>query len=96
MASYELSQKADQDLANIYRYSYKTFGENQADKYFQDLERCLESLANHSLQGRMANEIEEGMFRYEYASHTIFYVIRTPGIFVAHILHKSMDHKQHF
>jgi len=96
MATYELSRKADQDLAEIYHYSYETFGEDQADKYFQDLDNCLENLANHPLQGRSADDIEEGIYRYQYTSHVIFYVTSPSGIFVARILYKSMDHKYHF
>ena len=37
MPDYELSQKADQDLTEIYLYSFENFGEDRADKYFLDL-----------------------------------------------------------
>ena len=95
MAKYELSLKADQELTEIYRYSFETFGEKQADKYFQEFEHCLQNLANHPLQGRPADAIVKGIYRFEHASHTIFYVVRPPGIFIARILHKSMDHPRH-
>lgn len=96
MPDYELSQKADQDLTEIYQYSFETFGEDRADKYFLGLDRCLKTLAENPHRGRSADEIEEGIYRYEHARHTIFYVVRPLGIFVARILHQSMDPKRHF
>ncbi|MDA0692704.1 MAG: type II toxin-antitoxin system RelE/ParE family toxin [Nitrospinae bacterium] len=96
MPDYELSQKADQDLTEIYQYSIETFGEGQADKYFLDLDHCLQTLAENPHQGRPADEIEKGIFRYEHGRHIVFYVVRPPGIFVARILHQSMDIRRHF
>jgi|TARA_B110000467_G_scaffold122641_1_gene114315 toxin ParE1/3/4 len=96
MAEYELSLKADQDLTGIYHYSFETFREKQADKYLLDFDRCLKNLANQFDKGREANDIEEGIYRYQHASHIIFYVISSSGIFVTRILHQNMDHKQHF
>jgi toxin ParE1/3/4 len=96
MPDYELSRKADQDLSEIYQYSFETFGEDRADKYFLDLDRCLKGLAENPHKGRAADEIERGVYRYEHARHIIFYVFRPSGIFVARILHQSMDIRRHF
>ncbi|PIR00488.1 MAG: plasmid stabilization protein [Nitrospinae bacterium CG11_big_fil_rev_8_21_14_0_20_45_15] len=95
MSRYELSQKADQDLVNIYSYSLQSFGERQADKYLQDISLCLRDLAKHPLKGREAKDIEDGIYKFNFVSHMIFYVIQPSGIFVARILHKSMDHPHH-
>ncbi len=95
MADYELSVKADQDFTGIYRYSFEAFGETKADDYLLGLEDCLNQLADKPLMGRLADDIEDGLYRYPYARHIVFYVVKSPGIFVARILHRSMDHPQH-
>jgi len=41
MAKYRLSNKAVEDLANIWEYTYQTWSEKQADKYYRFLlEHC--------------------------------------------------------
>jgi len=95
MARYELSKLADQDLKEIYLYSLTNFGELQADKYLNDLNLCLQNLSKSPQQGRMVRDIQEGVYKFSFVSHMIFYVIRPPGIFVARVLHKKMDHKYH-
>ncbi len=36
--SYKLSKKADADFKKIYKYTYKNYGERQANKYTDSLE----------------------------------------------------------
>jgi plasmid stabilization system protein ParE len=43
---YELSDRADADLKEIYKYSYVTHGEVQADRYYDGLIARLEFLAD--------------------------------------------------
>ena len=51
MPSYALSQAADSDLTDIYTYTFREFGERQADSYFASLESCLERVAEQPLLG---------------------------------------------
>ena len=58
-----MSKRADEDLTEIYRYSYQHFGEVQADAYLLALhERCL-LLANQPDLGRRIDYIREGYYR---------------------------------
>jgi len=91
MADYELSIKADQDLTEIYIYSFNNFGESKADSYFLGLDECLLKLAENPNLCRKIDYIRSGYFRYEYVSHSIFYKIKEDGIVVMRILHGSMD-----
>ena len=45
MAEYQLSKKADEDLNDIYFFSYPQFGEARADAYLLALERRFSILA---------------------------------------------------
>jgi toxin ParE1/3/4 len=95
MASYELSGPADRDLTDIYVYSYKQFGERQADLYLSSLESCFERLAETPDMGRSAAHLRDGYFRFEHARHTIFYVRMRGGIRVMRVLHAQMDPERH-
>ena len=47
MHDYILSQAADYDLSEIYKFTFIEFGETQADSYFASREQCLRRLAEH-------------------------------------------------
>jgi len=95
MADYVLSNRADNDLGGIYAYSFREFGEEQADAYFAKLVASLNSLAESPRQGRSAESLHPGLFRYDCAAHVIFYTETENGIFVVRILHHGMDMPRH-
>jgi toxin ParE1/3/4 len=57
IASYELSPEAEQDLSNIFDYTEKEFGLDQAVQYLKDLERCFIQLCNNPNIGCERTEI---------------------------------------
>ncbi|MFQ5673670.1 MAG: type II toxin-antitoxin system RelE/ParE family toxin [Nitrospinales bacterium] len=95
MADYELSNKADEDLSEIYIFSHRRFGESRAAAYLQALEERFLMLAERPLLGRRIDHIHKAYFRFEYASHSIFYKLKKGGIFVVRVLHQSMDPERH-
>jgi toxin ParE1/3/4 len=42
---YKTTPEADNDLVGIYVYGFKNFGEEQAEKYFSELEDCFQILS---------------------------------------------------
>lgn len=95
MADYALSRKADADLTGIYIFSHKRFREATADAYLLSLEESFLTLARNPNLGRKIDHIRKGYFRYEYASHTIFYKIKKDGIVVMRVLYKKMETERH-
>jgi toxin ParE1/3/4 len=95
MAEYELSKKADEDLNDIYRFSSRRFGAAAADTDLLALERRFSILAAQPGLGRRIDGIRSGYFRYEHASHSIFYHLSGNGIIVMRVLHRSMDIGRH-
>jgi len=95
MADYELSNRADEDLSEVYVFSHRRFGESHADAYLQALEERFLMLAEQPHLGRRIDHIHKGYFRFEYASHSIFYKLKKNGIFVVRVLHQSMDPDRH-
>ena len=92
-SNYTLSKKADNDVKEIFKYSYLTFGEHQANIYIDGLENCFDSLVEHPGMGRSCGSIRAGYFRFEYISHIIFYTPEPDSIFISRVIHKSMDIK---
>lgn len=50
--NYHLSNDAEQDIADIYSYSYQQFGEAKVESYYQALLEHFENLARNSAMGR--------------------------------------------
>jgi len=95
MAEYELSNKADEDLTEIYTFTYQHWGETQADAYLLSLEERFRMLAEQPRLGMKADHIRKGYFRCEHGSHSIFYKTQKGGIFIVRVLHNRMDREQH-
>ncbi len=95
MARFELSEEADLDLTDIYVYTYKQFSPAQAESYLKNLDEIFHFLADYPRVGRNMGLDHPGYFRYEHASHVIFYKHQSTGIFVVRVLHQSMDPEQH-
>ncbi|MBM3952624.1 MAG: type II toxin-antitoxin system RelE/ParE family toxin [Rhodospirillales bacterium] len=95
MADYVLSNKADADLDDIYVFSYRTFGEAEADAYFLGLSDCLRMLAENPRLGRPVDDIQPGLLRHDHGHHIVFYMIEGGGIFVVRILHHAMNVERH-
>ncbi len=93
--SYRLSRKAQEDIEGIYIYSYENFGEEQADIYYNGLERSLRLLGDSPMYGRPAAEYAPELRRLEYGSHVIFYLPEERMAFIVRVLHGSMDPGQH-
>lgn len=88
---YKLSEASARDIENILERSLLEFGQTQTEQYYQSLKNCLELLAGNPEVGNTADEIQSGYHRFPHQSHVIFYTISESDIFVALILHKSMD-----
>lgn len=95
MADYFLSERAVQDIEEIADYGFTNFGAAKSREYGQGLEDCLDNLAGSPLMGLGADDLADGLRRYMYESHWIFYVQRTDGIYVVRVLQKNMDFVRH-
>lgn len=78
------------DLREIWLYSAITWGEAQADRYFDDIEDVCRDLASGLRIGRTYPE-KEGFFKYPVARHLVFYIKVDDGIRVMRVLHQRMD-----
>lgn len=90
MSRYQLGPKGTTDLAEIFDYTVDTWGEQQAERYIDELARCFQLLADSPGLGRACDLISPGIRRYEQGKHVIFFKPERSGIIVSRILHQSM------
>ncbi len=94
MALYRLTNKAVNDLSDIWTYTCETWSEQQADKYYRALIEQIEKLAKNPQIGKWYHEIFPELIGYRINHHIIFYkTVSSKEIEVIRILHKKMDYK---
>ncbi len=94
MAKFILSNKAIEDLSNIWNYTFDIWAESQADKYYDLLLETCQLLANKKITGKVYPEIEDFIYGIQSGKHTIFYMFLPKGeIQIVRILHSRMDFK---
>lgn len=96
MASYSLTSEAHREIAEITEYSLLNFGRDTAREYISGLHEKLSVLADNQTWGTDYGSIIEGLRRYEYRSHSIYYMPEGPGILIVRILGKRQDPMRHF
>jgi toxin ParE1/3/4 len=94
MAKYFLTNKAVNDLSVIWEYTFETWSENQADKYYHFLIDCWQSIAARPSIGKHYPEIADDIWGYRANRHIIFYRATTKqSIEIIRVLHGGMDLK---
>ncbi len=94
MARYELTNKAVEDLNRIWEYTYDTWSEYQADKYYDLLLNSCQDIANNPELGKNYAGITTKLFGLKVNRHIIFYrKSNNNPIEITRILHEQMDLK---
>lgn len=95
MAEYKLTNKAVEDLAKIWDYTFEVWSENQADKYYEMLiSNCQEIADNHNL-GKTYKGITENLLGLKVNRHIIFYrTVNENYVEITRVLHERMDLKK--
>ena len=94
MAKCYFTNKAVEDLTEIWNYTGETWSEKQADKYYDLLLISCNELAKNPNLGKKYEVVTKGILGYKSGEHIIFYsIISENEIEVARILHGMMDLK---
>lgn len=90
---YEISEKAFEDIENIWLYTVEAWSVEQADRYYNLIFDEIEFISEHPLSGRDVNHIRKNYRCTKVKSHLIFYryMKSEKKIEVIRILHQSMD-----
>ena len=94
MAKYKFTNKAVQDITNIWNYTLNKWSENQADKYYLKLITNCKDIAENPDLGKTYFGIAEKLFGFKAGRHIIFYrFLEKNEIEITRILHEQMDLK---
>ena len=94
MAKYIITNKAVDDLTNIWDYTYEVWSENQADKYYNELLEDCQTLTDNQNYGKNYDEISLEIFGYKSGQHILFYrKLSEEEIEIIRFLHSHMDLK---
>ena len=97
MGSFKLSNKAVEDLSEIWEYTFETWSEKQADIYYTSLISSCQKIANHPHKAKSYDGIILGLFGKKVNRHIIFYrIINDGSVEIIRILHEIMDLKNKF
>lgn len=72
---HRLSRKAEADLVHIYVEGARLFGTAQAEKYYAELERTFELLADNPMIARERTEVSPPVRMHPHGSHVVVYVL---------------------
>ena len=90
------TKKAENDIKEIYKYSFISFGEEQAEKYYEGLEVKFKSILEKTAHSKDYSFIEPDLKRTNYGSHAIYFrVINKNEIIIIRVLNQKMDELQH-
>ena len=91
MPDYQLTNAADEDLLELYTYSFLEFGERRADAYFESLEDCLQRLSENPQLGMDVAMLRRKYYRFVHQRHSIYFMKSRSGILVVRILGPGMS-----
>ena len=95
MAKFKLTNKAVEDLANIWEYTFEKWSEQQADYYYESLILNCEEISNNPNIGKPYNDITQNLLGIRVNRHIIFYrIFEEEYIEITRILHGRMDLKK--
>lgn len=96
MAKFYLTNKAVEDLGEIWNYTVETWSKNQAEIYYSLLIDSCQELANKPTHGKSYEVVEKNVLGFKTGQHVIFYrIVTEKEIEVVRILHGMMDMKNH-
>jgi toxin ParE1/3/4 len=87
--------QAEQDLLNIWLYTFENWGVNQADKHLDQIDNALKNIASNPYIGVNIDKIREGYKKYQINEHILFYTVTESTINVIRILGNDMDYLNH-
>jgi len=89
------TRQAEEDLNDIFKYSFENFGEEQAEKYYDGLEDRLTDILNKTAHSTDWSDARPDMRRVNYEHHAIFYRRDGDDVIIIRVLHQKMDIFRH-
>jgi toxin ParE1/3/4 len=89
VANYRITIRARDQLTQIYEYTESQFGAYQADAYTAGLVRTFGLLADFPAIGQTADDLREGLRRFRFQAHFVYYTVSTGTVEIRGVLHHA-------
>ncbi len=86
---------ARDDIKKIWRYTYKNWGEQQADFYAQSLGSTIDKMPENPEMGIDIGHIQKDYRLYHFKHHFVIYRLTSTVIDIVRVLGESMEIKRH-
>ena len=90
-----ISERAEADLREIWRYSFDNWGEAQADRYLDELDAGLRNCGIKPEAGKQRDAVRAGYWSSLVRKHVVFYTFTDKEVLIQRVLHCSMDPIRH-
>ena len=89
---YSISEKANQDIENIWLYTFENWSLEQADRYYNLILDEIEFISENFESGKSVDYLKKGYRTSTVKSHIIFYKKSRKNIIeIIRVLHQKMD-----
>lgn len=89
---YEISEKANEDINNIWLYTLENWSQEQADRYYNLILDEIEFIADNFESGKSIEHLRKGYRCAKVKSHVIFYrKSKKNTVEIIRVLHQCMD-----
>ncbi|MGH1456151.1 MAG: type II toxin-antitoxin system RelE/ParE family toxin [Alphaproteobacteria bacterium] len=96
MLRIEKSHLAEQDLLNIWLYSFERWSLEHADRYLDEIELGLITLSSNAEIGIASDDIKHGYRRFHVNHHFIWYkIVSDEVVYIVRVLGEDMDYRTH-
>jgi toxin ParE1/3/4 len=95
MRKIRLRARAESDLIDIWVYSFEEWDDVQADKYLDELNAAINSLAANPHLGVRRDTVREEYRALFVNRHAIYYRLTAATIEIVRVLHGQMDPDRH-
>jgi toxin ParE1/3/4 len=95
MRKIRLHSLAESDLIDIWLHSFEEWNGLQADKYLDELNTAINSLASNPELGVRRDNVREGYRALFVNRHAIYYRFTPSTVEIVRVLHGQMDPERH-
>jgi toxin ParE1/3/4 len=95
MRKVRLHARAESDLVDIWLYSFREWGELQADEYLDELNAAVISLSSNPERGIRRDGVRAGYRTLFVKHHAIYCKLSSGSVEIVRVLHEQMDPDRH-
>lgn len=90
-----LQPRAEADLADIWQFTFETWGAEKANRYLEQLDLGFHQLSRNPKLGKPCDDIRTGYRCLHLNRHIAYYRLQARHIIIVRVLHERMDIGQH-